>query len=224
MSMTTLARRAALAAALSAIAALASGCAGLQTLSAATVRTDLYDLTPKSTFAADLPRVRSQIVVDEPTAGSYINTDKVAVKVGDYKVEYFPVARWVDRAPKMVQKLLVESLENTGVVDAVGQEAIGLSADYTLIIDLREFQAHTVRDPGQPMEINVRLNIKIVQEPDGLIIASESFGRTETAKTEAMLDVVAAFDETLGKSMRDAVEWSVRKIAAHPAPRRYLPG
>jgi cholesterol transport system auxiliary component len=198
---------------LMALALALSGCAGLQTLSAVTTPIDLYDLSPKSTFPPDLPRVYSQIVVEEPTSASYVNTDQIPVKVGQFKVEYFPVARWVDRAPRLVQTLMVESIENSGAVAAVGKEAIGLNSDFTLVGDLREFQAETNDDRTDPLVVHVRFNIKVVQEPQGLIVASESFPATSQAASAEMSDVVAAFDDALGRAMRDAVMWTVRTVA-----------
>lgn len=49
--------------------------------------------------------------------------------------------RWVDRAPLIVQALLIESFENTDRVPAVGASGVGLRADYYVVPDLREFQA-----------------------------------------------------------------------------------
>ena len=142
-------RRAALA---TLIALGLAGCTGLATLKSVTEPTDLYDLTPKSTYSADLPKVEAQLVVEEPTAASAVDTDRIAVRPNDFQVQYFPRARWVDRAPALVQTMLVESFENTGKVAAVGRQAIGLSADFTLVTDLREFQAEVeqeIKDVGE---------------------------------------------------------------------------
>ena len=190
-----------------------TGCAGLQTLTSVTEPTDLYDLTPKSTYAADLPAISAQIVIEEPTAASSVNTDRIAIKPNPYQVQYFPQARWVDRAPLLVQTMLVESFENTGKVDAVGRQAIGLSADFTLLTDLREFQATSSDDAKDAFSVIVQLNMKIVQEPLGLIVASRSFVREVPANSGDMLAVVAAFDEALGKTMGQTVDWAVRRIA-----------
>lgn len=188
------------------------GCAGLATIGAVTEPVELYEVSPKSTYDASLPEVTAQLVVEEPTAASSVNTDRIAVKPNFYQVEYFPRGRWVDRAPLMVQTRLVESFENTGKVASVGRQAIGLSSDFTLISELREFQA-VVRDEGGPLEVHIQLNMKIVKEPQGLIIASQSFSHDAVAASDDMLEVVSAFDEALGKAMRDAVEWTVRRIA-----------
>lgn len=195
------------------VAPVLAGCAGLATLGAATQPIQLYDLTPKSTYDAGLPKVTAQLVVQEPTAASSVNTDRVAVKPNAYQVEYFPEARWVDRAPLMVQTRLIESFENTGRVGSVGRQAIGLSSDFTVVSELREFQAFVGDEDDGPLAVLVQLNMKIVQQPQGLIVASQSFGQEVEAESDEILDVVAAFDRALGRTMRDAVEWTVLRIA-----------
>jgi cholesterol transport system auxiliary component len=208
-----LSRRAFAAASLIAAMALSS-CTELQSLRRASAPVDLYQLSPKSSFAPDLPHVAAQIVVDEPTAASAVNTDQIAVKPNPYQVQYFPGARWVDRAPVLVQTLLVESIENTEGAESVGRLAIGLTPDYTLVTDLREFQAEVPEDGSSPLIVNVRLNVKIVDEPEGHILASESFDRVLPVASTQMVDVVMAFDDALGSTMRDAAEWSLREIYA----------
>jgi cholesterol transport system auxiliary component len=195
---------------------LLSGCAGLTSLNSAATPTDLYLLTPKSTFDPSLPRLRQQIVVAEPTATAAVSTDRIAVQPSPYEVEYLPRARWVDRAPLIIQALLIESYENSGRVDAVGRSAIGLSADYIIVTDIREFQARVPDGAPKdaPLQAQVRLNIKIVYAELDRIIASNSFERIVTTASDDTTDVVAAFDQALGSTMRNAVEWSIRKMHA----------
>jgi cholesterol transport system auxiliary component len=190
-----------------------TGCAGFATLKSVTEPTDRYDLTPKSTYDPSLPTIAAQLVVEEPTAASSVNTDRIAIKPNHYQVQYFPRARWVDRAPLLVQTMLVESFENTGKVAAVGRQAIGLSSDFTLVTDLREFQAAVGEGENSPIAVTVQLNMKIVQEPLGLIVASKSFMHRVPEVSSEMISVVTAFDTALGKTMRQAVEWTVRRIA-----------
>lgn len=204
-------------------AAALAGCSPFQGLQTATTPPQLYALSPKSTFSPDLPRVDAQIIVDEPTAAAAVNTDRIAVRPHPLKVEYFPGVRWVDRAPLMIQVLLMESYENSRQVLSVGRRASGLNSDFTLLTDLREFQAETteVTSPGRrlpdaPIEldlsVNVRFNMKVVQEPEGQIVGSRSFARRVEAASADMLDVAAAFDTALGACIREAVEWSLREI------------
>lgn len=199
------------------IALALSGCAGIESLNEAGRPTDLYSLTPKSTFAAGLPRIDQQIVVEEPTATAAVNTDRIAVFPTPLQVEYLPRARWVDRAPLIVQALLVESFENSGKVAAVGRSTAGLRADYIIVSDLREFQANLVTDDlaTAPLEIDVRLNIKIVDDWEDKIIASRSFEFKVLSESDEPLQIAQAFDKALGKTMRGAVEFSIREIYSH---------
>ena len=198
-----------------------AGCAGLTGLTNATEPTDLYLLTPKSTFDADLPRLRQQIVVTEPTATAAVSNDRITVQPTPLEVRFLPGARWVDRAPIIVQTLIIESFENSGKVDAVGRSAIGLRADYLIVTDIREFQAQlpSTGEPDDPLEANVRLNIKVVDALSDKIIASRSFQEISAAASDDPRDIVTAFDEALGGTLRDVVEWSVRRMHAHAQTR-----
>ncbi|RBW55353.1 MULTISPECIES: ABC-type transport auxiliary lipoprotein family protein [Ruegeria] len=194
-------------------------CTGLGTLRQASKPNDLYLLTPKSTFSSSLPRVQKQIVVQEPTATAAVNTDQIAIQPTPLQVQYLPRARWVDRAPLIVQALLVESYENSGKVAAVGRSTVGLRADYVIVPDLREFQGFVVSDVEgtKTIRVEVRMNIKIIDEFEDKIIASSSFREVVASASDATPDLVKAFDDALGRTMRDAVEWSVRRINTHAA-------
>ncbi|WP_170394778.1 ABC-type transport auxiliary lipoprotein family protein [Ruegeria arenilitoris] len=195
------------------------GCAGLGTLRQASKPNDLYLLTPKSTFSSSLPRIQKQVVVQEPTATAAVNTDQIAIQPTPLQVQYLPRARWVDRAPLIVQALLVESYENSGKVAAVGRSTVGLRADYVIVPDLREFQGLVIAedDGSSTVRVEVRMNIKIIDEFEDKIIASDSFREYVVAASDKTPDLVRAFDNALGKTMRDAVEWSVRRINTHAA-------
>jgi cholesterol transport system auxiliary component len=194
---------------------LLPGCQGLQTLQSAATPTQLYTLTPKSTFDPDLPSVAAQIVIEEPTANASFNTDRIAVQPHPLQVQYFGGVRWVERAPLLVQRMLMESFENTDRLRSVGRSAVGLRSDYTLVGDLREFQAEVEPgDPQAPVQVRVRLNLKIIRQPEGLIVASRSFGERLETPSDDMRDVALTFDEALGDVMRDAVEWTLREVDA----------
>jgi cholesterol transport system auxiliary component len=196
-----------------------SGCSGLASLTQASKPVELFVLTPKSTFDSTLPRLRYQIVVDTPTATAAVNTDQIAVQPTPLQVQYLPGARWIDRAPLIVQALLIESFENTGKVPAVGSSTIGLRADYLIVTDIREFQALVPESTvAEPLLINVRLSLKVVDAFTDRIIASRSFEEIEPSSSDTATDVAAAFDEALGDTMRDAVEWSIREIARAGGP------
>lgn len=202
------------------LCAALSGCAGLTSLTEVATPTELYVLTPKSTFDKSLPRLKEQIVVIQPTATAAVDTNQIAVQPTPLQVQYLPDARWVDRAPLIVQALLIESFENSGKVPAVGSSTIGLLADYVIVTDIREFQAILPEGAEtSALQIDVRLNIKIVDAFSDRIIGSRSFEEIVPAASDTPEDVTKAFDEALGDTMRDAVEWTIREISKNSATR-----
>ena len=175
---------------------------------------DLYDLSPKSTFDTGLPTADWQLVIEEPAGSRAIDTDRIAIRTAPYELKYFGGARWSDRAPRMVQTLLVESFENSGKIVGVGRQAIGLRGDYDLKPELREFHAELFENTDAPV-IRVRINTKVIKQPSAMIIASENFERTATAESEEIEHLVAAFDEALGSVMKRVIGWTLSVVDDH---------
>lgn len=167
----------------------------------------LYTLTPKSTFAPDLPQVDWQLVLEAPFAPATLNTVRVGIMPAPTIFEYYARSSWSDRAPLMVQTLMAESFENTGRIVSVGRESIGLRADFVLKTELREFQMEAFRDPPQ---VQVRVQAKLVKMPERAIVAAHEFGHWEEANPDEMQQVIRGFDQALGKVLKGLVEWTLR--------------
>ena len=201
-------RRVAVAGAAAALALAVAGCGGvIQELTGPP--TDLYTLTPKSTFSSGLPQVTWQLVVEEPIASGGLNVQRIALRTHPTELKYFAQANWTERAPRMVQTLLVESFENSGAIIAVGRQAIGLRSDYNLKSELREFQAEYLDGASTPT-VRVRLNAKLIRQPQRAIIGSRNFEAFQEASGTDMRSIVAAFDDALGKVLRQTVEWTLK--------------
>ena len=168
----------------------------------------LYVLTPKSTFSKTLPSVSWQLVVQVPVAEAGLNNARIALRHNPISLEYFARANWIDTAPIMVQTLLVESFENTAKIVSVGRQSVTLRADYSLLTELREFQAEY--DGKQAPKVRVRLNAKLVKMPQRTIIGAMNIERVERAAGSDMEAVIGAFDTALGKTLKRVVEWSLR--------------
>lgn len=169
----------------------------------------LYTLSPKSTFKSDLAPVDWQLGIETPTAPAGLSSARIAVTRKPLTLEYFAGAQWVDDAPAMVQRLLIESFENSNRIVGVGRLAVALRSDYVLQPELREFQAE-YRDGAKAPKIRVRINAKLIKMPERRIAASETFERIMEAPDNRMPVIAKTFDQALGKVMRDLVVWTLR--------------
>jgi cholesterol transport system auxiliary component len=175
----------------------------------------LYTLSPKSTFPADAPRVDWQLLVETPIAPAAIDTARIVVVRRPMAVDYFADVAWVDRAPQMVQTLLVESFESSRRITAIGREGLALRADYILRTELREFQAEY--DAGSDLPFaNVRMIARLVRMPEREIVAIESFQFRQQAASTAFPSLIEAFDTALGAVLRRLVDWTLRSGRGTP--------
>lgn len=179
----------------------------------------LYTLTPAREFAAGLPRVEWQLLVETPIANTGIDTARIALGETENRLTYYAGSNWVDTAPEMIQLLLVESFENSNRIVAVGREASGLRADFVLKSDLRDFQAEYAGGSvgGTAPVARVRLASRLVRMPRRNIVATDTFAAEIKATSARFEDVIAAFDAALDVVMRRIVEWALRQGAANVA-------
>lgn len=187
---------------------LLASCTGALLPGADNEPSKLYVLSPKSTFARDLPSVDWQLTVFVPTADAALNTARIALRRSPISLEYYARVNWVDTTPHMIQTLLVESFENSGRIVSVGRQSVTLRADFSLLTNLREFQAEYIG--GGPPRVRVRLNAKMVRMPQREILAHETFEYLEQATSEDLGSVVSAFDIALGKTLKRIVEWTLK--------------
>jgi len=197
------------------------GLAGLAALSACsgvlpgnTEPPRLFTLTPKSTYSPDLPNAKWQLSIDTPIAEAGLNTTRIALRHSEVTLDYYAHAEWADRAPLLVQRLLVESFEATGKIVAVARQSVNLRADYNLICELREFQAEYDDAKGGPPNVRVRLNAKLVKMPERIIVGATTAEFVQRAPSTELEPIVQAFDDALGKSLKRVVEWTLTTAAA----------
>jgi cholesterol transport system auxiliary component len=175
----------------------------------------LFRLTPKSTFPDDIPLVSWQLVLAQPDADAALDTTRIALMREPTRVEYYASSGWTDRAPFMVQTLMLESFENSDKIVAVGRRAVGLRADFELRSELREFQAEYFTGT---IDAHVALNVKLVRAAERAIVGSQNFDVRAPAAEDSMPAIVQAFDEALGAVMKQMVDWTLKTGEANYQP------
>ena len=168
----------------------------------------LFVLSPKSTYDTSLPKVSWQLSVDVPIAEAGINTSRIVVRRSPIRLDYFESVNWSDIAPRMLQTLMIESFENSGRIVGIGRQNVALRSDYSLVSELREFQAETLA--GGPPRVRVRLNAKLIRLPQRVIVAGTNHESIVIASGDGIDNIVNAFDEALGKVLKKIVTWSLQ--------------
>jgi cholesterol transport system auxiliary component len=200
-----------------ALVVLLAGCSAL-----GGKRTPLTVYAPR--LAATVPTttptpVDWQLQVSMPQASQALDNARIAVMPTRGVLEVYPAARWRDPAPRLLRSLVVQAFEDSGRIVGVSSTNAGLSADYELAIELRDFQAEV---DGSSARAVIRLQAKLFDHRSNRIVAMRAFEATAPAVSSAAGDAVAAFETALSELMPRLVDWTIEAgttaRVARPAP------
>lgn len=170
----------------------------------------------RAEFAA-LPDIREQqLLVDRPVASAGIDTPRISLIRADGSMGYYRDVSWTDRAPAMLQTAMMEAIEATGKLPALGRDNVGLRADYLLKTEMGAFEAKYTAE-GAPV-VQVKLRAKLIVMPARRIIDSENFSAEVPVARDDMQMIFAAYQQSSDKVLKDLASWVVRAIAQAEHP------
>ncbi|MCZ7676263.1 MAG: ABC-type transport auxiliary lipoprotein family protein [Roseovarius sp.] len=190
---------------LSAAAGL-SGCGAVSAVSRASNPLDTYTLSPLGPAGAR-PGSTRHLVVELPTSGGELATDRILIKVSPLQAEYLPDARWSEPTPAMVQTLLVNSLLNRGGFRLVSRVGAGLEPDFTLMSEIQAFQAELSGPDLASAQIRVQLQMTLIRESDRAIAGTRRFSGTEAVASDSTVALIAGLDRATQSMLADAIGW-----------------
>jgi cholesterol transport system auxiliary component len=167
----------------------------------------VFRLTPKSTFPDGLPKVPLTLAVAEPSAERALDTSRIAFISDGTQVEYYADALWVDRAPSMVQGLIVLSFRQAGGFSLVATDRDRLRADLLLRSALRAFYTSSIG--GAAPAARVGIDAALLRLPQRDQLATTAVTHETLIAGGGMAGVVGAFDTALGRCLRDLVVWTL---------------
>lgn len=208
MKLSAVIRAGLISAALSALA----GCGALSALGGAAEPEAVFELRPPTDVPAATGRPRGwDVIVELPTTGGALETDRIMIRPGPFEAQYLPDVRWSEPAPVMVQTLMLRTLDGTRAFQYVGRRPLGPSGDYAIVTELIDFHAVLSSD-GDGAEIVTRMIARIVREQGVNIIASGTFEAREFAPSLDDDVLIAAFDAATGRMISDFAGWTLRSL------------
>ena len=161
-----------------------------------------YQLTAPRAFPASAKPPKGQLVVPEPTALVAFETQKILIRLDEGGSLPLDNGQWSDTLPKLVQAKIVQSFENANYLRAVARPFEGLTADFQLLIDIREFGLSTASEPVGEIEFSA----KILGE-NGRILDARIFRAAAPASAADAGAAAAALDQAFQKAATELVVW-----------------
>ena len=161
----------------------------------------IYDLAVAS-LAAAAPASKSQLTIPMPTSVIALQTQRMLTRSPDGQISPVGEAQWSDSLPNLLQAKLAQSLDGAGFLVAAASSDQQATANYQLLIDLRDFAITTSPDPVAHIEFFAKLVDK-----DGVIVNTRLFRAAASAKGTDAPQLTAAFDQAFAIAARDLGTW-----------------
>jgi cholesterol transport system auxiliary component len=156
---------------------------------------------------------RTVIEVVTPQAPRGLAGDEIAIQMADGHIAYMAATRWIAPAPRIMQNLIVDTMNATesGLAPILPED--GIRAQYELRLDLREFEAVYDQGDGDAPLIRVRLAARLVASDGRRLAGSSVFVGEARASRNRVGAIVAAFDQAAAQVSRELAEWTAAQTA-----------
>lgn len=182
-----------------------SGCAGL--LDPGPPMSQVI-LPVRIDIAEKSDRMPVQVLVAHPVADAATGTDRIMALMNGYEVRALDTAKWVAPVPWLVQRLLIDSLEASRRLQAVGWEESSLDAKIRLTTDIRRFYLRYDAPDRNPV-VDINLVFSLVDMDTMKIISRRVIAVEQQCAGNTVQEFVATFSVCMTRALAQANEWIV---------------
>ena len=185
-----------------------AACGSLDKLVGPPEAPQMYALRPAPPQNVPGAKVAWALSIAKPDAADNLDSTRIALARGNTQFDYYANAVWPDHLTALVQTALLAGFEASGRIDQVSREDDTLHADYTLLTDLRDFEARYTNQDGTPT-VAVTIVAHMAEARSRKIAASLTVALNEPAAANSVDAAVQAFDTALGKAVAEIVPWAL---------------
>lgn len=167
--------------------ALLSGCSLIPTPGESPKRITLASLKSTTTTIAS-PK---QLMVALPSVYPPIDSQRLALRPEKQVLEYYANVEWGDRLSILVQESLVNSLQDSGLFLGVTRTVDGIIPDYTLKIDIRDFNV----DKSAGLMVQGEYHLQLVDTLTRQVFAQKTIRSEKPLATESIAHITQSLNE-----------------------------
>ncbi|MGE5302782.1 MAG: ABC-type transport auxiliary lipoprotein family protein [Alphaproteobacteria bacterium] len=166
-----------------------------------------YLLEP-SFFAKTIPANpargdRATLLVSVPRAQPGFETPRMAYLLRPHELNYYAFNQWVDTPGRMMLKLLVESMERSGLWRAVVQAPSPVRAEYRLDCDSLVLQQQFF----SPSRVRLGLRAQLIDVRRQTVIGARNFEAFAASPSEDAYGGVVAANEASARLLEELTVW-----------------
>jgi len=154
----------------------------------------LPQVAPAATKSPDILRIAA------PKGDFGLASDGIQIQTADLNITKIENAAWVEPLNKMLEPLLVQSLENSGLFTAVVDDDSPATASLELQTSIERFTLVYPADSSPP-HVEVTLRVNLIQLPENKLISSRRFSASEPVQTVRITYIISAFEHALSRCL-----------------------
>lgn len=190
---------------------LLSGCGSLIPMPAENVKRFILESIPPSAGSPQTQRghQKNQIVIDHPVVFSPLDNNRIAVKPSTNEIDYYADVEWGERLGGLIQESLVYSLQNTSSFTAVSRASEGISPDYNLKIDVRQFY---IDRSQKTLTAKIEFFIQLTKSLDREVIGHHVIIKEMGLKNETIPAVIDSLNRLHLAVTQDLITWLQQQV------------
>jgi cholesterol transport system auxiliary component len=172
-------------------------------------RTEMRVYSPIATITPDpaWPSADWSLSVGVQAANQLLDSPRIAVRPEPNRLQPYKDALWADNAPDLVETALIEGLEDSGKIVAVGRLGSNARGDFGLFLELRAFE--TVYTDGRPEAVIEAQALLIRFRGDRGVVASKRFRQAVPGRAPELDAMVESFSQALSAMGTEVVGWAL---------------
>jgi len=179
-----------------------AGCSPLQTSEPAPTR---YHLEPPATpiAPASLAQLPQPLAVARPAVAPWLDNDRIALLVGEHRLEHAADARWSAPLPALLRSLARATLSRGGGPLSV-QPSQAPGARHILLLEVEAFHAAYRAGESQPPVVRVELVVSLRDTHRGETLAAVRVSREERVEENRLARIVSGLERLFVDALVEA--------------------
>jgi cholesterol transport system auxiliary component len=151
----------------------------------------------------------SVLLITQPRAQAGFETARMAYLLRPYEVSYYGYNQWADTPARMLQRIMVENFDKTGLWSAVLQTPGAVPADYRLDCDNLVLEQQF---SSRPSRIRLALRIQLVETKEHSVLGTRYFEVFEPAPSDDPYGGVIAANHASARLITEIADWLIKTI------------
>lgn len=144
------------------------------------------------------------LLITQPRAQAGFDSARMAYLLRPYEVNYYAYNQWADTPARLLHRIMVESLDKSGLWSAVLQTPSAIPAHYRLDCDNLILEQQFF---SRPSRVRLVLRAQIVETKTQTILASRYFEFFENTASDDAYGGVEAANHAAAKLIAAMTEW-----------------